>query len=181
MVILETARLTLRTFRADDLLALCQLYADSEVRQFFPEGVLTEEETREELAWYLNGGWPEHAELGLWATIDRRTNRFIGRCGLIPWTIDDRLEIELAYLIAKDYWRQGLATEAAEAIVQYAFNELGLMRLIALIDEKNVASIRTAKRVGFRFEREVVVDGSRALLFALGGIPSASFIPGPPA
>lgn len=181
MVILETARLTLRTFRADDLPGLSQLYADSDVRRYFPEGVLTEQETREELEWYLNGGWPDHPRLGLWAAIDRQTDRFVGRCGLIPWTIDDRLEIELAYLIAKDYWRQGLATEAAEAIVHYAFNELRFTRLIALIDEMNVASIRTAERVGFRFEREVVIDGTRAQLFALGGIPSPSSIPGPPA
>ncbi len=73
MVILETERLILRTFHADDLPPLCRLYSDPEVRRFFPEGVLTAEQTREELAWHMNGGWPEHPDLGLWATVERQS------------------------------------------------------------------------------------------------------------
>ena len=87
MNILETKRLILRRLVPEDLDRLFALYSDPETRQYFPEGTLTYEETKEELEWFLNGH-PEHPELGLWATIHKETNQFIGRCGLLPWTID---------------------------------------------------------------------------------------------
>jgi ribosomal-protein-alanine N-acetyltransferase len=152
MLILETKRLTLRHLEPDDLDALYALYRDPEVRRFFPEGTLTLEETREELEWHQNGH-PGHPELGLWATVLKETGQFIGRCGLLPWTIDGKFEIEIAYMIAKDFWGQGLGAEAAAGIRDYAFEHLGLMRLICLIDEENRASIRVAEKTGMAFEK----------------------------
>ena len=112
MIILETRRLILRHLVPDDLDDLYRLYSDPEIRRYFPEGVLTLEETKEELEWFLNGH-PKHPELGLWATIHKDSQRFIGRCGLLPWTIDGSYEVEVAYMIAKEVWGQGLGTEAA--------------------------------------------------------------------
>jgi RimJ/RimL family protein N-acetyltransferase len=145
MKILETDRLILRHLLPTDLDSLYTLYSDEEVRRYFPEGTLTYQETREELEWFLNGH-PDHPELGLWATIHKETNQFIGRCGLLPWMIDQRLEVEVAYLLGKKYWGQGLGIEAARAIVQYGFETLGLSRLICLIDRDNQASIKVAVR-----------------------------------
>ena len=153
MKILETKRLVFRHLEPGDLDRLFALYCDPEVRRYFPEGTLTYEETKEELEWFLNGH-PEHPELGLWATIHKETNRFIGRCGLLPWTIDQRLEVEVAYLLAKEYWGQGLGTEAAQAILDYGFGNLRLSRLICLIDRENLASIRVAEKIGMTFEKE---------------------------
>lgn len=153
MVILETERLLLRHFEPDDLEALFALYSDSEVRHFFPEGTLTLAETKEELEWYLQGH-PQHPELGLWATLHKETGQFIGRCGLLPWMIDEQFEVEIAYMIAKEFWGQGLGTEAAAGIRDYAFERLGLTRLICLINEPNQASIRVAEKIGMVFEKE---------------------------
>ena len=86
MQILETERLILRRLVPEDLDQLFALYSDPEIRRYFPEGTLTYEETQEELEWFLIGHH-EHPELGLWATIHKPTNQFIGRCGLLPWTI----------------------------------------------------------------------------------------------
>jgi ribosomal-protein-alanine N-acetyltransferase len=166
MKILETPRLVLRRLAMDDLDSLFALYSDGEVRRHFPEGTLTYEATKEELAWFLHGH-PEHPELGLWATIHKETDRFIGRCGLLPWTIDDALEIEVAYLLDRRYWRQGLGTEAARALVRHGFEQLRLVRLIALIDPANGASIRTAQRAGLHFEREIELEGTRCSLYAI--------------
>ena len=88
------------------------------------------------------------------ATVHKDTDRFIGRCGLLPWTIDLRPEVEVAYLLARAYWGQGLATEAATALVRYGFEELHLSRLICLIDRENRASIRVASKIGMTFEKE---------------------------
>ena len=153
MKILETEHLFLRHLELQDVDSLFALYSDPEVRRYFPEGMLTYNETREELEWFLNGH-PQHPELGLWATIHKETGEFIGRCGLLPWTIDGRHEVEVAYLLSRAYWGQGLGTEAAQAILEYGFQQLNLPRLICLIDAENLASIRVATKIGMTFERE---------------------------
>ena len=150
----------------DDLDALFALYRDRETRQYFPEGTLTYEETREELEWFLNGH-PTHPELGLWATIYKETGQFIGRCGLLPWTIGERPEVEVAYLLDKKYRGQGLATEAARAILHHAFEQLQLSRLICLIDRENQASIRVATKIGMNFEKEGRDEKGPFLLYAV--------------
>jgi ribosomal-protein-alanine N-acetyltransferase len=166
MKILENKRLILRRLLPNDLDRLFALYSDKEIRRYFPEGTLTHEETKEELEWFLDGH-PEHPELGLWATIHKETDQFIGRCGLLPWTIEGRAEVEVAYLLAKEYWGQGLATEAALAIADYGFEQLGLSRLICLIDPKNQASQKVAGRIGMRFEKEIEDQFGRALVYAI--------------
>ena len=165
-IILETKRLLLRRLVMDDLDALFALYDNPEIRQYFPEGTLTYEETKEELEWFLNGH-PSRPELGLWATIYKETGQFIGRCGLLPWTIDGQYEVEVAYLLDKKYWGQGLATEAAQALVQYGFEYLQLSRLICLIDRENQASIRVATKIGMTFEKEGQDEKGPFLLYAI--------------
>jgi ribosomal-protein-alanine N-acetyltransferase len=152
--ILETKSLTLRHLVMDDLNELFALYSDPEIRKYFPEGVLNYEETKEELEWHMNGH-PRHPELGLWATIHKETGKFIGRCGLLPWMLDGQDEVEIAYLLDKAYWKQGLATEAAQGILQYGFEQLNLSRLICMIDPGNIASQRVAERIGMTFEKKV--------------------------
>ena len=94
MMSLETEHLLMRRLVASDLDDLYALYRDPEIRRYFPEGTLTLDETREELAWFLNGP-PDHLELGLWATIHKPTGAFIGMRPA-TWTIDGVDEVEIA-------------------------------------------------------------------------------------
>jgi ribosomal-protein-alanine N-acetyltransferase len=165
MIILETNRLLIRQLQRDDLAALHALYSDPVMRRYYPEGTLTLEETREELEWFLQGH-PQHPSLGLWATILKETGEFIGRNGLLPWTIDQQAEVEVAYMIDSAYWGQGLGTEAAQAIADYGFDVLGLSRLICLIDAGNAASIRVAENIGMSFERVGADEKGPFLLYA---------------
>ena len=151
MHILQTQRLIFRHLEPDDLNDLFALYKDPQVRRFFPEGTLTYQETKEELDWFLNGH-PQQPELGLWATLHKASQRFIGRCGLLPCSIDQQPEVEVAYLLDKAHWGQGLGTEAAQAIRDYGFRKLQLSRLVCLIDRENGASIRVAEKIGMAFE-----------------------------
>lgn len=178
MLILETNRLRLRRLVPDDLDALYALYRDPEMRLYFPqEGVspdrtLTYEETKEELEWFLNGH-PKRPELGLWATILKETGAFIGRCGLLPWTIDGQDEVEVAYMIDKAYWGCGYGSEAARGIRDYAFQQLGLARLICCIDSENTGSVKVAGAIGMTFEREAVDDLGPFLIYSMtkpGGV-----------
>src|SRR5690606_34938965 len=122
-IILETKRLLLRLQGLDDLDSLWALYCNPNITKFIPDAPRSYEEAKEELEWFMNGH-PKYPELGLWATIHKDSGKFIGRCGLLPWTIENQFDIEVAYTIAEDYWGQGLATEAAQGILDYGFETL---------------------------------------------------------
>lgn len=163
--VIETERLLLRRLTPDDLDALFALYRDPEVRRYFPDGTLTYEETKAELEWIIDVYYGQYG-WGLWATIHKPTGAFIGRCGLLPWTIDGQSEVEVAYLIAKEYWGQGLGTEAAQAILRYGFEQVGVSRLVCLIEEENQASQRVAAKIGMAFEREIEDKYGRAMMYS---------------
>jgi ribosomal-protein-alanine N-acetyltransferase len=156
-VVLETERLVLRHLCMADLDALAALYADPEVRRWFPDGVRTYQQTCDELAWIIDVYYARYG-YGLWATILKETGAFIGRCGLLPWDIEGRTEVEVAYLLGRDYWGRGLATEAARAIVDHAFATLPVERLICMTDPGNAASRSVAVKVGMRSLWENYVD-----------------------
>lgn len=163
--VIETERLALRPLTMDDLDALAAVYRDKDVRKYFPEGALTYEQTKEELEWIINVYYGQHG-FGLWATTYKETNEFIGRCGLLPWTIDGRQEVEVAYLITKAHWGRGLGTEAARAILAYGFGELHLSRLICLIDPAHEASAKVATKIGMSLEREADIEGEPTLVYS---------------
>ena len=166
MVILNTKRLLLRHLEPADLEPLYALYRDPAIRKYYPDGTRTLDETREELDWFRHGH-PRHPELGLWATVERSTGEFLGRCGLLPWHIQGKDEVELAFMIKKQRWREGLATEAAEGIIKYSQAAVGLHRLVCLVMPGNTASAGVAKKVGMSFEREFTDELGPCHLYSL--------------
>jgi len=165
-IILETQRLLLRHFVTGDLENLFIFYGDPEVVKYIPDAPQTYEETKEELEWFMNGH-PKFPELGLWATIYKETGQFIGRCGLLPWTIDEQNEVEVAFALSKEYWGQGLATEIAQALVDYGFEHVQLSRLICLIEHENQASIKVATKIGMTFEKEGKDEKGPFLIYSM--------------
>ena len=166
MVVLNTERLFLRRLEPNDLESLYSLYRDPEIRKYYPDGTRTLEETQEELNWFRHGH-PRHSELGLWATVERSTGEFLGRCGLLPWHIQGKHEIELAFMIKKERWREGFATEAAKGIINHAHQVLCLRRLVCLVMPGNAASAGVAEKIGMSFEREFIDEFGSANLYSL--------------
>lgn len=164
---IETPRLLLRSIVATDLDDLARLYADPEVRRYFPDGTRDREQTREELEWFANGDNPGYPECRLWAIIDKEAGAFVGRCALLRWEIEGRDETEIAYMLARNAWGQGLGGEVATALVRHGFDRLGFRRLIALIHPDNVASMRTAEKAGLAFERLVDFKDGAARLYSI--------------
>ena len=152
-IILETKRLVLRHQVLSDLDDLWALYCNPNITKYIPDAPRSRAEAQEELEWHMHGH-PKHPELGLWATIHKETGKFIGRCGLLPWTIEGQYDVEVAYTIAEEYWGQGLGSEAAQAILNYGFWKLNLSRLICIIDPDNIASQSVAKKIGMSYEKE---------------------------
>jgi len=164
MIVAETQRLILRHLTKDDVDDLATIYIDPVVMKFFPN-IRTYEETKQQVEWIIDGyeqrGW------GLWATIHKADNKFIGRCGLIPQLVDGQQEIEIGYLLAKEYWRRGLGTEAACASRDYGFQQLGIERLISLIDPGNIASQKVAMKVGLTYEKTATMWEKRVCVYAI--------------
>jgi ribosomal-protein-alanine N-acetyltransferase len=164
--LLETRRLLLRHLEMNDLDDLYALYTDPEVTRYIPDAPGDLKGTRAELEWHVQCD-PENPQLGLWATIHKPTGQFIGRCGLLPWSIDGRNEVEIAYLISRAFWGQGLGAEAAMAVRDYALNVLKINRLVCLVDAANHPSVRVAEKIGMSFEREGQDEFGPFRLYAL--------------
>jgi RimJ/RimL family protein N-acetyltransferase len=147
----------------DDLWAL---YCNPNITRYIPDAPRSREDAQLELEWHMYGH-PKHPELGLWATVHKETGKFIGRCGLLPWTIDGQYDVEVAYTIAEEYWGQGLGSEAAQAILQYGFEKLNLSRLICLIDPDNTGSQKVAEKIGMTFEKEAQDELSKFSIYSI--------------
>jgi [ribosomal protein S5]-alanine N-acetyltransferase len=74
--------------------------------------------------------------------------------------------VELAYLLAPEYWQNGLALEGTQALKDYGLRQMGFPRVISLIPPDNSASIHIAEKIGMRYEREVDQWGERLRLYA---------------
>jgi ribosomal-protein-alanine N-acetyltransferase len=164
--IIETPRLVLRHFMAQDLEALVALMANADFMRF-SSGVFTRKET----ASFLFDRVIAPARAGLpsqFALILREEKRLIGYCGFFRQLVDDAPEIEIGYRLHPDYWNRGLATEAARAVRDYAFEVLKLERVISLIHPENHASRRVTEKNGMTLEKETTFRGFPALVFACG-------------
>lgn len=146
--LIETARLRLRAMRPDDLDAIAVMFADPAVVAAFEEPPLT----REASEGWLQRNLAHQAEHGyaLFTIELRETGATIGDCGLTWMEIAGEPMLELGYDLQSPYWEQGLATEAAVAVRDYAFGTLGVPRLISLIRHTNHRSMRVAEKVGLR-------------------------------
>jgi RimJ/RimL family protein N-acetyltransferase len=162
--VLETERLILRRLTFDDLDELAALYADPETMRFL-DGPRTRQQMWSEIAWCLADY--DRTGRSFWATIHKADNRLVGRCGLLTQTIEGRDEAEVAYMIARPYWGQGLGTEAARAITEYAFANYPFRRLISLIDPENTASLRVAQKSGMHYVKDAEVDGLSFRIYAV--------------
>lgn len=162
--VLETARLRLRLARQPDFEAYADMQGDAETMQFLNAGV----------GMTRRGAWHSFAVMvGQWALrgygmliLEPRTARgFIGRVGI--YHPESWPGPELAWTIARPYWNQGYATEAALAVRDWAFEVLKLPRLISIIDPANLPSIRVAEKIGERLDRETEIEGKPARIYAI--------------
>ncbi|HZE50761.1 MAG TPA: GNAT family N-acetyltransferase [Jatrophihabitantaceae bacterium] len=149
MTRLESERLVLRDFVADDGAAVHDYASDPEVTRFTTWGPNTFETTREFLATVLArpaGG----DEFGLAITL-RDGGRLIGSVGIGIWS-DEHRRGELGYVLNRAYWSQGFATEATLRLARFGFEELDLHRIEATCHPDNGASARVLEKAGFQFE-----------------------------
>jgi RimJ/RimL family protein N-acetyltransferase len=171
-VVIETERLTLRPFELSDLDEFAPIMADPEVMRFSKGGPWTREKTRQFLEGCLVDYSEERWGYGRLAVLHRADGRMIGFAGLARFDdIDGSPEVEVGYRLLPEYCGQGLGTEAAAASRDWAFGELGITRVISLIQPGNAASIRVAEKVGMTCEKQFRMWDLDLLVYAVSREP----------
>lgn len=148
---LSTSRLLLRPFDLEDVEPLHTILAQKDVLRYFPNRKPPE---RSGVGKFIAGQlrhWAAHG-FGWWA-VELKGNK-----GLIGWNglqyLPETEEIEVAYLLSRAYWGQGLATEGAKASLSYGFEQLKLESIVAIVHREHVASQRVVKKLGINSVHE---------------------------
>jgi [ribosomal protein S5]-alanine N-acetyltransferase len=165
MQILETSRLTLRYITARDAEALMTILGDAQVMQFSIIGLHSPRQIKQfieqRLISYLEYGF------GLYAVIHKQNQELIGYCGFFIQSIEQQKEVEVGYRLARKYWGQGLATEAAQAVVEYGQQRFNFQRFVCLIETENSRSIRVANKLGMTLEKKIIYHGLDVAMYSL--------------
>lgn len=148
--VLSTPRLILRDLRPTDLDDLYEYASDPEIDHYTPwDRYKSLDEAREDLGGYI--ARYEQGHFRAWGIEHRADKKLIGITNFGFISKEDR-RAEMGYTIARKYWGQGLATEAAQALIKYGFETLDLVRIEAVVLPENKASSKVLLKIGMQFE-----------------------------
>ncbi|CAM5785602.1 GNAT family acetyltransferase OS=Cellulomonas persica OX=76861 GN=CPE01_20360 PE=4 SV=1 [Cellulomonas persica] len=152
---LQTARVTLRRFAADDADLLIELDSDPAVMRFLSGGAPTDpDEIRDVVLPSILAGYDRwHGERGLFAAYENAGGAFIGWFCLRPERDGPVDEVELGYRLRRAAWGHGYATEVASALVEKAFTELDVRVVWGATMAVNHASQHVMEKVGMTVTR----------------------------
>jgi [ribosomal protein S5]-alanine N-acetyltransferase len=155
MTTLETERLVLRPLTRADEAELAAVLSDAEAMRWYPRA-FTQDEVLEwierQIGRYEDGS-------GLLGLVEKQTGRLIGDCGAVWQDVEGRVELEIAYHVRRERWKQGFATEAARAMIDDAFRRFEVERVVSMIRPENAASRRVAEKNGLTVDRVVFWRG----------------------
>ncbi len=159
---IETERLRLRTWRDDDLVRFSEINADAEVMQFFPAPLTTDETAA--MIKRLQDHQEDHG-FCFWAVDQLSDNQLVGMIGLSRPKMKTWFTpcVEIGWRLHPSVWRQGVATEGAQACLEYAWDTLGLNEVVSFTAKTNLASQGVMKKIGMQadghFEHPALPDG----------------------
>jgi len=164
IIIDNTNRLMIRELTIDDIPNMYQIYQNPEVKKYIDDVDDTLDNEIEKHKAYIKNVYNFYG-FGLWGVFLKETGELIGRCGIQNNEIDGRNEIEMGYLLDVNYWDNGYAVECTKAILAYAFDELYINRIVAVIDSLNTRSIKVAERIGMKKDRDIIKNGCSCYLY----------------
>lgn len=152
MSYIETPRLLLRTWIVPgDVDDAAEIFTDSEVLRYAQDRLVAREAVPALLERFLHA--EERDGFSLWPVVLKATREVVGDCGL--GFIEGTRDVEISWHFKRSAWGHGYASEAAAAVLDFAFSQAGLTRVYALIDPANERSVAVANRLGMRFDRVV--------------------------
>ena len=148
---ITTERLVLREFGADDWRAVLEYQRDPLYLRYYPWEDRSEAHVRDFVEIFRGWQTEQPRRRFQLAIILRKDGRLIGNCG-IRRKLDNDWEADIGYELSPHHWGCGYASEAARAMVDFGFRELGLRRISSWCIADNVASVRVLERLGFLLE-----------------------------
>ena len=169
-VILETERLILRKMNTKDWKDIRDMLADLDVMAAW-ERVFTLK--RDIMKWIIRQLNRYDKDLvGYFAAVDKENGGIIGQIGLMWNDIKGKRCLEVGYMLKKEYWKNGYATEGARACIEYGFENFGVDKIYATIRPENAHSIAVAERIGMTVEGEFIksYDGKKMkhVIYSIG-------------
>ncbi len=164
--VFETERTTVREITVEDLPELYELYDDDSIREYV-EPLYDYNKEKEFTENYIRNMYGFYG-FGLWIVRDKSNGRLIGRAGLEIRRIDGEDRIEMGYIIARDYRRQGFAFEVCTAIKEFAFERLQTEEIFIVVSERNFPSCRLAEKLGASCIGSSESQNGKYLIFRCG-------------
>lgn len=164
---IESQRLLFRRYLDTDFSFLHSMATDPEMMKYIGNGETRDKDGVLRFLYWVYQGYNEDPKTGLWMLERKSDGKPVGHAGLVPQKVDGDDEWEIGYWIAKEYWLQGYATEAAKVLRDYAFDELRKERVVSLIHPDNKASQKVAENCGMIVEKKSVLSGRVAYVYAI--------------
>ena len=153
MSFIETERLLLRTWILPADAAEAQtLFGSADAQRLYIRGSLPPEGVESYVSQLA--AHEERDGFGVWPVVEKSSRRLIGACGLSR-VADLNGEVEIEWIVTEAARGKGYATEAARAVLMYAFSQAKLSRVCALVDPENAASVAIVNTLAMRFDRVV--------------------------
>jgi len=158
-IFLETERMILRRFTADDVDLLVELDSDPAVMRFITGGPATprEEIEQEYIPAYLEY-YERYTGYGFWVAIEKATGNFLGWFHFRPAPESPLDEPELGYRLRQTAWGKGYGTEGSRALIDKGFRELGVRRVVASTMTVNTGSRRVMEKCGMTLVRTFFME-----------------------
>ena len=159
----ETERLVLDKWRSSDWTDFRPIATDVQVMRYITGGVPW---SNEQIRAFVDRQIKQYSERNFcrWKLLRKPKLELIGFCGVGFWrTAPDP---EIGWWLAREWWGQGLATEAARAALRHAFEQAGLERIISIARPENTASIRIMEKLGMTFECEFSHENLRLVRYS---------------
>lgn len=162
---LQTKRLRFRNYTNADFYFLKGLLQSKDMMRYIGDGQTRNDAEVEQFLSWIYTHYREDEHTGLKIIENRKTGEPMGHAGIVPQVMNGQKQFEIGYWVAKAYWGQGFATEAAEAMKDYAEQEMHLTNLIALIQPGNKASMRIAETIGMHLNKTEMLNGQEVHVF----------------
>lgn len=150
---IETNRLIIRPYKQEDLMECFQLMQDKELFKYLDMEVMTLDKYKELFTWIIrcyNVSFDKDFKYSFNVSL-KESGTHIGWCGIGGLCFNHGIK-SIYYLIGKDYWGNGYASEASKALLDYGFNVMNLEEIVAIVQPENIASKRVIEKMGMKYQ-----------------------------
>ncbi|MDA6070272.1 GNAT family N-acetyltransferase [Flavobacterium sp. AC] len=158
----QSPRIIIREFLPHEQQTFLNLFKDDQVTQYLPEA---SPERYAEMFNELLENY-EKKKLSRWAIFDTTNNNFIGMC-VARVFVPNTSQIEIGYVLSRQYWGKGIATEVCKALTQYSFAHTNTNEVVAITDLNNSGSQNVLQKAGFERLNNLIRDEEEIAYFKI--------------